>query len=196
MSDLLQMPNDVLPIIPFPSSAAWEEWLQINHANSPGLWLKIAKKASGIATITHHEALDGALCFGWIDGQRRSLDELWFLQRFTPRRPRSRWSQINREKVELLIEEGRMRPAGLREIERAKGDGRWDDAYASPSNIEVPEDLRRALDAAPHADEGFAALNAASRYSILYRIHHIKEPAARAHRIEQFIAMLMGDETA
>jgi uncharacterized protein YdeI (YjbR/CyaY-like superfamily) len=189
------MQKDDLPIIPFQSSTAWEEWLEGNHASSEGLWLKIAKKASGITTITHQEAVEAALCFGWIDGQRQSFDELWFLQRFTPRRPNSRWSQINRDKVESLIERGRMRPAGLREIQRAKADGRWDAAYASPSNIEVPEDLRRALDADPRASEAFAALNATSRYSILYRVHHTKAPAARAQRIERVVAMLTGEST-
>jgi len=155
--------------------------------------MKIAKKASGITTITIQEGIDTALCFGWIDGQRQSFDEDWFLQRFTPRRPNSRWSQINRDKVAGLIERGLMRPAGLREIERARADGRWDAAYPSPSKIEVPEDLRRALDADPRAAEAFEALNAASRYSILYRVHHTKAPAARAHRIEQVVAMLTSD---
>jgi len=120
------MPEDDLPIIPFESPAAWESWLETNHAESQGLWLKTAKKAAGIPTVTYAEAVEVALCFGWIDGQRRSLDEMWFLQRFTPRRVRSNWSQINREKVERLSERGLMRPAGLAEVERAKADGRWD----------------------------------------------------------------------
>jgi uncharacterized protein YdeI (YjbR/CyaY-like superfamily) len=186
---------DDLPIIPFQSSLAWEEWLDNNHPNSQGLWLKIAKKASGIASVTYQDALDSALCYGWIDGQRQSFDDLWFLQRFTPRRSRSRWSQMNRDRVAKLIEQGLMRPAGFQEIERAKADGRWDDAYASPSNIELPEDLRRALEADPRAAEAFAALNASSRYSILYRVHHTKAPAARAQRIEQFVAMLTNGES-
>jgi uncharacterized protein YdeI (YjbR/CyaY-like superfamily) len=188
------MQHDDLPIIAYQSSAAWEGWLDDNHANSQGLWLKIAKKASGIASVTFQEALDSALCYGWIDGQRQSFDDLWFLQRFTPRRSRSRWSQINRDRVARLIAGGLMRPAGFQEIERAKADGRWDDAYPSPSNIEVPEDLRRALDADPRAAEAFAALNASSRYSILYRVHHTKAAAARAQRIEQFVAMLADGE--
>ena len=187
------MTKDDLPIIPFPSSAAWVKWLEGNHASSEGVWLKIAKKASGITTITIQDAIEAALCFGWIDGQRQSFDEHWFLQRFTPRRPNSRWSQINRDKVVSLIARGHMRPAGLREIERAKADGRWDAAYPSPSKIEVPEDLRQALDADPRAAEAFEALNAASRYSILYRVHHTKAPAARAHRIEQVVAMLTNE---
>jgi uncharacterized protein YdeI (YjbR/CyaY-like superfamily) len=190
---VLAMSKDDLPTIPFPSSADWEKWLEGNHASSEGLWMKIAKKASGIKTISIQEAIEKALCFGWIDGQRQSFDEHWFLQRFTPRRPNSRWSQINRDKVEELLERGLIRPSGLREIERAKADGRWDAAYPSPSKIEVPEDLRRALDADPRAAEAFDALNAASRYSILYRVHHTKAPAARAHRIEQVVAMLTNE---
>lgn len=184
------MPQDHLPIIAYQSAAAWEEWLEKNHASSDGLWLKIAKKASGIPSVTYQEAIDWALCYGWIDGQRQSFDEQWFLQRFTPRRSRSRWSQINRDKVQVLIERGLMRPAGFQEIERAKADGRWDDAYPSPANMEVPDDLRIALDADPRAAEAFAALKASSRYSILYRVLHTKAPAARAQRIEQFVAML------
>lgn len=188
------MPDDDLPIVPFESAAAWEAWLEDHHRSSRGLWLKIAKKASGITTVTYQEAVEMALCFGWIDGQRQSFDDVSFLQRFTPRRSQSRWSQINRERVRSLMERGLMRPAGLEEIQRAKTDGRWDDAYASPSAIEVPEDLRRAFEANPGAEEKFAALNATSRYSILYRIHHTKEAAARVQRISQFIAMLTRNE--
>lgn len=190
------MPDDDLPIVPFESAAAWETWLEDHHRSSRGLWLKIAKKASGTTTVTYQEAVEMALCFGWIDGQRQSFDDVSFLQRFTPRRSQSRWSQINRERVRSLIERGLMRPAGLEEIQRAKTDGRWDDAYASPSTIEVPEDLRRAFEANPGAEEKFAALNATSRYSILYRIHHTKEAAARVQRIGQFIAMLTRNEAS
>ena len=186
----LAMPNDDLPILPFPSMGAWEKWLDDNHSSSRGLWLKIAKKASGISSITYQEAVESALCFGWIDGQRQSFDEHWFLQRFTPRRSQSRWSQINREKVAELKARGRMRPAGLAEVESAKTDGRWDDAYASPSNAEIPEALRQAFDTNPIAGEAFAALNASSRYSILYRIQHIKDPEARNRRVAQVVEML------
>jgi len=190
------MPDDDLPIIPFASAGAWEDWLEEHHASSRGLWLQIAKKAAGISPVTYQEAGEMALCFGWIDGQRQSFDEVWFLQRFTPRRSRSRWSQVNREKVRSLIERGLMRSSGLAGIERAKTDGRWEDAIASPSTIEVPDDLRRAFQANPRAEEEFAALNAASRFSILYRIHHTKEEAARARRIEQLIEMLtLGEAT-
>jgi uncharacterized protein YdeI (YjbR/CyaY-like superfamily) len=186
------MPQDDLPIIPFESVAIWESWLEANHADSPGLRVKIAKKSSGLATVTYAEAVEVAVCFGWIDGQRSSLDDDWFLQRFTPRRPRSRWSQINRERVELLIEKGLMRPAGLREIERAKEDGRWDAAYASPKNIDVPDDLRQALDTNSGAAKAFAALGAADRYAILYHLHHTTDPKARTRRIEEAISKLKG----
>lgn len=190
-----QMPPDARPVLPFRSPAEWESWLEENHADAAGLWLKIAKKASGIETVTHAEALDVALCFGWIDGQRGRLDDDWFLQRFTPRRARSRWSQINRDKVEQLIADGKMRPAGLREIERAKADGRWDAAYASQSTIEVPDDLQQALDANPAAKEFFATLSGSNRYAVLYRIHDAKRAETRTRRIEKFVAMLARGET-
>ncbi|HYI81184.1 MAG TPA: YdeI/OmpD-associated family protein [Thermoleophilaceae bacterium] len=189
------MPPDDLPVLPFPSPAEWESWLEQNHADAAGLWLKIAKKASGIETVTHAEALDVALCFGWIDGQRGRLDDQWFLQRFTPRRARSRWSQINRDKVEQLIADGKMRPAGLREIERAKADGRWDAAYASQSTIEVPDDLQQALDVNPAAKKFFATLSGSNRYAVLYRIHDAKRADTRTRRIEKFVAMLARGET-
>ena len=148
-------PGDV-PIVPFSSQDDWRAWLDEHHADSPGVWIKMAKKASGIASVTHAEALDHALCYGWIDGQRNSFDDTWFLQRFTPRRPKSKWSQINRDKVADLTERGLMRPAGLREVERAKADGRWEAAYPSQRNLTVPDDLRAALDANGAAREAFA----------------------------------------
>ncbi|HEU0019596.1 MAG TPA: YdeI/OmpD-associated family protein [Thermoleophilaceae bacterium] len=188
------MASDDLPILPFPSQAAWETWLEENHSDAQGLWLKIAKKASGIETVTYVEALEIALCFGWIDGQRGRFDDEWFVQRFTPRRARSRWSQINRDKVERLIADGRMRPAGLREVERAKEDGRWEAAYASQSKIEVPDDLQRALDANSAAKEFFGTLDSANRYAVLYRIHDAKRATTRSRRIEQFVAMLARGE--
>jgi uncharacterized protein YdeI (YjbR/CyaY-like superfamily) len=184
------VPDDDLPTIPFPSRDAWEAWLEANHAQAAGVWIEIAKKATGIETVTHAEALDVALRFGWIDGQRRGLDEAWFLQRFTPRRPRSRWSKINRDRATELVERGLMRAAGLREVERAKQDGRWDAAYDSPANATVPDDLRRALDASPTAAAAFAELNGANRYAILYRVEDAKRPATRVRRIERFVAML------
>jgi uncharacterized protein YdeI (YjbR/CyaY-like superfamily) len=189
------MPKDDLPIIAFASQDAWEAWLEEHHDSAPGLWIKFAKKASGIETVAYAEAVEAALCFGWIDGQADKLDDDWYLQRFTPRRARSKWSQINRDRAKALIEKGLMRPAGLREVERAKEDGRWDSAYASPSKIEVPEDLRTALDANPAAKDFFATLSAANRYAILYRIHDAKRPETRARRIEKFVAMLARGET-
>ncbi len=152
--------------------------------------IKIAKKASGIPTVTHAEALDVALCYGWIDGQRDSFDDQWFLQRFTPRRPRSNWSKVNCAKVERLIEEGRMQPPGLAEVERARADGRWAAAYDAPSTATVPDDLQRALDQSPAAAAFFATLNSQNRYAILYRIQDAKKPETRARRIEKFMAML------
>lgn len=183
-----------LPIIPFESPAAWEAWLDEHHASSKGLWLKIAKKATGIRTVTYAEALETALCYGWIDGQKASFDDDYWLQRFTPRRPRSRWSKVNVDKVTKLIDEGRMKPAGLREVERARADGRWDAAYESQREATVPEDLRRALDGEPTASAFFDTLNSANRYAILYRIAEARRPETRARRIEKFVAMLAEGE--
>ena len=188
------MPSDDLPVLPFASQAEWEAWLDEHHAESRGVWLKIAKKASGIETVTHAEALEVALCFGWIDGQRGRLDDEWFVQRFTPRRARSRWSQINRNKAERLIAHRRMRPAGLREVERAKQDGRWKAAYPGQRTIEVPDDLQRALEAEPAAERFFATLDSANRYAVLYRVHDAKRADTRARRIEKFVAMLARGE--
>lgn len=182
--------HDNLPIVTFDSQAAWENWLERSHSSSTGLWLKVAKKASGVPTVSFGEAIDVALCYGWIDGQRRSYDDVWYLQRFTPRRPRSRWSEINREKVRLLTEQGRMRPAGIAEVERAKEDGRWDEAYPSPSKMEVPDDLQRVLDNDKSAAEAFSALKSTDRYSFLYRLHHTKKPETRARIIEELVADL------
>src|SRR5947209_4664898 len=162
------MPRDQLPIVQFADSAAWNEWLEEHHAASPGVWLKIAKKASGIGTVNHPEALEEALCYGWIDGQRAPHDESFFLQRFTPRRPRSKWSQVNRDKVTKLIAEGRMKPAGLAQIEAAKQDGRWEAAYAPQSSQDIPEDFQRALEQNPAAYEFFKTLRGTRRYSFLY----------------------------
>jgi uncharacterized protein YdeI (YjbR/CyaY-like superfamily) len=179
-----------LPIMPFASREAWEAWLEEEHATSDGLWLKIAKKGSGIETVTFAEALDAALCYGWIDSQRGGFDERFFLQRFTPRRPRSKWSQVNREKVAKLMEAGRMRPAGLREVERAKADGRWDAAYEPQSAATVPEDLRLELEKNEGAREFFETLDRANRYAMLHRIQDAKKPETRARRIAQYVEML------
>ncbi len=178
------------PVIAFESQAAWEEWLAREHASQGAVWVKIAKKATGIPTVTHLEALDVALCYGWIDGHRKGFDDQWFLQRFTPRRPRSNWSKVNCGNVERLIAEGRMQPAGLREVERAKADGRWDAAYAGPRTAEVPEDLQRALDGDPAAAAAFASLSSQDRFAILYRVHDAKRPETRARRIATFVEML------
>lgn len=179
-----------LPIIPFASQADFEQWLEANHATSTGLWLKIAKKESGLASVNYAQALDVALCFGWIDGQKNKFDAEYFLQKFTPRRPRSTWSKINQEKVAVLITNGKMREAGLREIERAKADGRWAAAYESQSRITVPDDFQALLNENPAAQRFFDQLNSANRYAILFRITSAKKPDTRKQRIEKFIAML------
>jgi len=184
------VPAGELPVLPFPTSESWDEWLAEHHESSDGLWVKIAKKATGIETVAYPEVLEIALSYGWIDGQRRALDETWFLQKFTPRRARSRWSRINRDKAIELIDSGRMKPAGVREVERAKADGRWDAAYASPSNIDVPDDLERELEADPAAREFFESLDSQNRYAILYRLHDAKRPETRARRLEQYVTML------
>jgi uncharacterized protein YdeI (YjbR/CyaY-like superfamily) len=184
-----------LPQIAFASGAEWEAWLQEHHADSPGVAMKVAKKASGIASVVYPEVLDIAICFGWIDGRRNGLDDQYFLQRFTPRRARSRWSQINRDKAEALIKAGRMRPAGLAEVERAKADGRWAAAYGGQRAMTVPEDLQRELDARPEAAAFFAQLSSQNRYSILYRLHDAKRAETRARRLEKFVAMLEAGET-
>jgi uncharacterized protein YdeI (YjbR/CyaY-like superfamily) len=183
-----------LPEIAFESPAAWAMWLRENHATSPGIWIRIAKKASGIPSVTHAEALDEALCYGWIDGQARSIDETYYGQKFTPRRARSMWSKRNREKVAALIEAGRMQPAGRRELDWAKADGRWEAAYDSPSTSTVPDDLQRELDADPVAAAFFASLDSQNRYAILHRVQTAKKPETRARRIQQFVAMLRRGE--
>jgi uncharacterized protein YdeI (YjbR/CyaY-like superfamily) len=189
------MPRDDLPVLPFPDQAAWARWLDEHHATAPGVWVMIAKKATGIPTVTHLEALDEALCYGWIDGQRLPHDESFFLQRFTPRTKRSKWSQINRDKVTKLIEQNRMKPAGRAQIEAAKKDGRWDAAYAPQSSQAIPEDFQRALEQNPTAYEFFKTLRGTRRYSFLYRIQDAKRPETRARRIEQFINMLANGQT-
>jgi len=177
-------------VLAFASRQAWEAWLAGQHGTSPGVRIKFAKKASGIPSLRYPEALEVALCYGWIDGQVSALDEDHYLQRFTPRTPRSRWSQVNRAKALELIQRGAMAPAGLREVERAQADGRWDAAYAPPSTAAVPPDLQRELDRSPAAAEFFATLDSQNRYAILYRIQDAKKPETRARRIATFVAML------
>ena len=179
----------------FASRAEWEAWLREHHASSPGVWIRFARKGSGIASVTYMEALQEALRFGWIDGQARAVDDAWYEQRFTPRRPRSIWSKRNRGFAGALIEAGRMEPAGLREVERARADGRWDAAYDAPSTATVPDDLQAALDAAPEAAAFFATVTSQNRYAILYRIQTARKPETRARRIERFVAMLARGET-
>lgn len=183
-----------VPTLSFERREDWEAWLERNHAESPGVWLRLARKGSGLPSVTRDEALEAALCYGWIDGQARSGDESTWVQKFTPRGARSIWSKINREKAERLIESGRMRPAGLAEVERAKRDGRWDAAYDSPSRATVPDDLQAALDASPRAKELFAALDGRNRYAILFRIQTVKKPETRAKRIRDFVRMLENGE--
>jgi uncharacterized protein YdeI (YjbR/CyaY-like superfamily) len=181
---------DQLPIHLFSDPEDLEAWLEENHDGSDGIWLKIAKKGSGERSVTYAEALELALCFGWIDSQKRGFDDQCFLQRFTPRRPRGRWSQINRAKAEALIAAGKMRPAGLAEVEAAKADGRWDAAYEGQRKAKVPPDLQRELDGNAAASEFFASLDSANRYAILYRLDEAKKPETRQRRLGKFVAML------
>jgi uncharacterized protein YdeI (YjbR/CyaY-like superfamily) len=179
-----------LPIVPFADATAWEAWLESNHATSRGLWVQLAKKDSGIASVTYAAALDVALCYGWIDGQKGALDARYWLQKFTPRGRASRWSKINRERALALKREGRMRPTGLAEMERARADGRWEAAYASQRAATVPDDLQAALDQNPEAKAFFGTLNSPNRYAILYRLQDAKRPETRARRLAQFVEML------
>jgi uncharacterized protein YdeI (YjbR/CyaY-like superfamily) len=184
-----------LPVHAFASRDEWAAWLERHHASAAGVWLRIAKKGSGVVSVTKAEALETALCYGWIDGQVAAAEEGFWLQRFTPRRARSKWSQINRAAAERLIAEGRMTPAGLREVEAAKRDGRWDAAYASARTITVPDDLQARLDASPRAKRFFERLDSRNRYAILYRLHDAKRPETRHRRLEQFVRMLEAGET-
>jgi len=187
--------KDALAVLAFAQPREWSAWLAKHHAKSPGLWLKLARKDSGIPSITYAQALEVALAWGWIDGQKQAHDETAWLQRFTPRGPRSSWSKINRDKALALVAAGEMQPAGLAEVERAKQDGRWDAAYASQSRIEVPEDLAAALEASPSAAAFFATLRSANRYAILFRLHQAKKPETRARRLALFLGMLERGET-
>jgi len=181
--------------VAFASQAEWREWLAANHAEVDGIWIKFAKKASGIPTVVYAEAVEVALTYGWIDGQANRIDDDWYRQRFTPRRARSMWSKINRAKAEKLIASGAMQPAGLAEVERAKADGRWERAYDSPATATVPDDLRAALDAEPAAATAFEGLDANNRYAILHRLQNAKRPETRTKRIAEFVAMLARGET-
>ena len=186
--------TDEKPILFFENEKGWSTWLAKNHASTPGVWIRFAKKASGIASLTYDEALDVALCYGWIDGQSKSEDAAYYVQKFTPRGKRSIWSKRNRDKALALIASGTMQSAGLAEVERAKQDGRWDAAYDSPSNATVPDDLQAALDRNPAAKKFFETLDRQNRYAVLFRIHTAKKPETRAKRVAEFVAMLARGE--
>lgn len=186
------LPND-LPIQLFANPAAWEKWLSA-HGNAPGLWLKIAKKDKGVVSVTYAEALDVALCHGWIDGLKRACDDQYFLQRFTPRRPKSLWSKINVGKVERLIGEGRMQAGGLREVEAARADGRWQAAYHAASGMEVPPELAAALAKNAKARRFFEQLDGTNRYAFCWRVHTAKKPETRNARAAKFVEMLARGE--
>jgi len=179
----------------FADQGEFESWLETNHANTAGLWLQLAKKGSGQPSVTYAQAVEVALCFGWVDGQKAKGDERHWLQRFTPRAGRSRWSRINREKAEQLIAAGRMRPAGLAQVQQAKDDGRWERAYEGQRNAAVPPELQRGLDNDQRAARAFAKLNASSRYSVIWRINDAKRPETRARRVAKYLKMLSSGET-
>jgi len=183
-----ELPTD-LPIKLFKTEAAWEKWL-VAHRDAPGLWLKIAKKDQGVTSVTYAQALDVALCHGWIDGLKRACDAQYFLQRFTPRRSKSLWSKINVGKVETLVAAGRMQAAGLREVEAAKADGRWAAAYHAASGMECPPELAAALKKNAKARRFFDALDGANRYAFCWRVHTAKKPETKAARVEKFVGML------
>jgi uncharacterized protein YdeI (YjbR/CyaY-like superfamily) len=186
--------SDELPIMSFATQQDWETWLAEHCADPTGIWLKFAKKGAGILSISYAEALEGALCYGWIDGQKAAFDEQYWLQKFTPRRAKSIWSQINCDKATTLIEAGRIQPTGLRQIELAKADGRWDAAYAGQSKATVPDDLQQALDKNPQARDFFLTLNSINRYAILFRVQTAKKAETRASRIQKFVDMLAKGE--
>jgi uncharacterized protein YdeI (YjbR/CyaY-like superfamily) len=179
-----------LPVIPFRDDSAWEAWLRKNGSSSKGLWVKFAKKGNDASTLTKVEAIHTALCWGWIDGQLGSWDDDWFITRFTPRGPRSKWSQINVKHVEELLADGRIHPAGQAQIDAAKSDGRWDAAYSSASSKQVPPELQAALDASPKAARAFAELDSANRFAMCYRIETAKRADTKLRNAAKFVDML------
>lgn len=183
------------PVRLFRTQKDWAAWLEKNHRQHPGLWLRIAKKESGMSSVSYAEALEVALCYGWIDGQKRPENQKTWLQRFVPRSARSIWSKINREKAHALIKGGRMKPAGVEAIKKAKANGRWDSAYDSQSRAAVPEDLQSALSSSPKAKSFFAELDSANRYAVLFRIQNAKKAETRARKIREFVEMLERGET-
>ena len=195
MTGSLEPSHKGLPILGFEDVKAFEHWLGSQPSASKGAWLRLAKKGSSLQSLSKAEAIDAALCHGWIDGQLDRYDDQSWLVRFTPRKPRSKWSAVNRTRALELIDAGRMTPAGLAQIEAAKADGRWDAAYQPASRAEVPPELQAALERSPKAGAFFATLKGANRYAILYRIQTAKKPETRARRIAQFVTMLERGET-
>jgi uncharacterized protein YdeI (YjbR/CyaY-like superfamily) len=187
-------PRNEVEIRAFPSAKEWEQWLAKRHLNSTGIWLQLFKKGSGVASVTYAEALAAAMCFGWIDGQLKKHDEQSWLRRFTPRRPRSVWSRRNCELVEQLIEAGKMRPAGLKEVEAAKSDGRWTRAYDSPNKMKVPQDFLKELSKNKAAQRFFETLNKTNTYAIAWRLQTAKKPETRERRLRVIIEMLAKGE--
>lgn len=190
----MTLPTD-LPVMAFADQGALEAWLEAEHATAPGLYVKIAKKASGVPSVNWEQMVEVLLCFGWIDGRANRLDDAFYLQRITPRRPKSVWSAKNVATVERLIAEGRMQPAGLAVVDAAKADGRWERAYAGPATITVPDDLTAALDAVPAARAAFDALNGQNRYAVLHRVHTATTEKTRAKRITALVELLAGGGT-
>jgi len=182
--------SDNVPIMSFETQQDWEAWLKENHAETKGIWLKIAKKEARTSSVSYAEALDSALCYGWIDGQKAAFDDKYWLQKFTPRTAKSIWSKVNCGKAEALIAEGRMQPEGLRQVELAKSDGRWERAYESQSKITIPDDFQSELDKNPKAQDFFNTLDSANRYAFLFRIHAAKKPETRSAKIQKFVEML------
>ena len=182
--------NESIPTLAFASARALDEWLARHHSSATGVWLKLAKKGAGVASVTYAEAIEVALTWGWIDGQKQSHDERHWLQKLTPRGARSLWSKINRDKASALIAAGKMQPPGLAEVERARRDGRWDRAYDGARTAAVPDDLSAALDRNARAKKRFATLDAANRYAILWRVQTAKRPETRARRVAELVAML------
>jgi len=189
-SDRFVKNSDNVPIMSFETQQDWEAWLKEYHADIRGIWLKIAKKEAFSPSVSYAEALEGALCYGWIDGQKAAFDDKYWLQKFTPRTAKSIWSKVNCGKAETLIAEGRMQPAGLRQVELAKSDGRWERAYESQSKITIPADFQSELDKNPKAKDFFSTLDSANRYAFLFRIHAAKKPETRSAKIQKFVEML------
>lgn len=187
--------TDSDPMLGFESQKTWERWLEENHGTSPGIWMRLAKKASDTPSVTYTEAVESALCYGWIDGQKRPHSDTAWLQRFTPRRSKSMWSQINRDKALGLIEAKRMKVAGIAEVERARQDGRWEAAYGSPSALTTDAEFQKALNKSPVAKKFFKTISAANRYAILWRIQTAKRAETRERRIREYVEMLEKGET-